>query len=115
MSFPTNFTSSLEKFLENLLKNFLDETYKNITQKEGKTERSLENKDLDGAVAFIMILLGIFAFFIISVLVIAVKSRSYEQPEDLPSDYNASDSDVKSALHIQEGIKCLIHKNKAAT
>lgn len=88
------------------------DAFKNTTQTEEKTQQTINHDDLVGAVTFIMVFIGIFSFFIVAVLVIAIRSRSYDQ---LGEQYLNNCNMVESNLTIEyfQEAKNLCHEIKA--
>uniref|UniRef100_A0A6I8RPB6 Uncharacterized protein n=1 Tax=Xenopus tropicalis TaxID=8364 RepID=A0A6I8RPB6_XENTR len=82
MAGTANASSSLEHFFETSLKKLFLELHHNMSAVGGSPERRLAERDSVGPVVYIMVFIAILSFFIISLLVIAVKSRSYEQQPD---------------------------------
>ncbi|XP_073525429.1 potassium voltage-gated channel subfamily E member 2-like [Phyllobates terribilis] len=105
-------TSSLENFVKSWLLTAIQELRQNLTHREEITHNNQE--DTVGAVTFVMVLIAIFSFFIVSVLVIAIRSRSYDQlDEPYVNNCNMVESGVTRPVFFQ-GAKCLIHENKTA-
>ncbi|KAM4044408.1 potassium voltage-gated channel subfamily E member 2-like [Anomaloglossus baeobatrachus] len=112
MSESGNMTSSLENFVKSLLFASIQELRQNLTHKEEIARNNQE--DTVGAVTFVMVFIAIFSFFIVSILVIAIRSRSYDQlDEQFANNFNMVDSGVGRPLFFQ-GAKCVIHENKTA-
>ncbi|KAG8450219.1 hypothetical protein GDO86_002747 [Hymenochirus boettgeri] len=97
-----NLTSSLET----ILKKLVVELYQNMSRKEA-SQKGHSQADSIGSTAYILVLIAVFSFFIISLLVIALKSRSYDQ---LPDQSGNANAEVKNSLGIKEKVTCLIHK-----
>ncbi|XP_069801977.1 potassium voltage-gated channel subfamily E member 2-like isoform X1 [Dendropsophus ebraccatus] len=111
MSESSNLTSSLETFVKSLLLTAIQEVKHNLTKKH---EGTSSQDDTAGAVTFIMVFIAIFSFFIVSVLVIAIRSHSYDQLEDqYVNNCNMPESRLSSPVYLQ-GAKCTIHENKTA-
>ncbi|KAM3934664.1 uncharacterized protein RB166_002083 [Leptodactylus fuscus] len=108
----SNLTSSLETFLKSLLLTAFQEVHHNLTkEEEGKPNN---HNDTVGAITFIMVFIAIFSFFIVSVLVIAIRSRSYDQLEEqYVKNCNMVESGGTTPVYFP-GAKCLIHENKIA-
>ncbi|XP_040195402.1 potassium voltage-gated channel subfamily E member 2-like [Rana temporaria] len=110
MSELGNLTLSMGTFVKFLLITAFDAS-KNTTQPEEKTQQTINHDDLVGAVTFIMVFIGIFSFFIVAVLVIAIRSRSYDQlGEQYLNNCNLVESD--STIEYFQGAKNLCHENK---
>lgn len=97
--------------MKSLLLKAFQEVHQNVTKKEESIHNQEDNA---GAVTFIMVFIAIFSFFIVSVLVIAIRSRSYDQLEEqYVNNCNMVESGGTSPVYFQ-GAKCLIHENKTA-
>ncbi|KAE8621555.1 hypothetical protein XENTR_v10004876 [Xenopus tropicalis] len=114
MAGTANASSSLEHFFETSLKKLFLELHHNMSAVGGSPERRLAERDSVGPVVYIMVFIAILSFFIISLLVIAVKSRSYEQQPDHQRNPAPSYCDVSYSMSVREPMKSFIHKNTGA-
>uniref|UniRef100_A0A8C5MEK6 Uncharacterized protein n=1 Tax=Leptobrachium leishanense TaxID=445787 RepID=A0A8C5MEK6_9ANUR len=99
-----NQTLSLQNILKEFLERIFQEVQKNTTIQETVSQETLNKDDMVGAVLFIMIIIAIFSFFTVSILVIAVKSRSFEQLED-PYNNCFSEANMTSLTVLEDGIR----------
>ncbi|XP_048350031.1 potassium voltage-gated channel subfamily E member 2 [Sphaerodactylus townsendi] len=111
-----NFTQSLEKTFKDIFVNYMNNWRQNTTNEEKGLQSRLEAENLDYVILYLMVMIGIFSFIVVSILVSTVKSKRREHSNDPYHQYIVDDWEEKCKIQtqLQNFLKCTVHANVGA-
>ncbi|XP_062389478.1 potassium voltage-gated channel subfamily E member 2-like [Sardina pilchardus] len=96
----SNLTLHLENSLTRTLTDYLNSWTWNATEADRKLDARLTEENFRNVIWYLMVMIGMFAFIVVSVLVSTVKSKRREHSDDPYHKYIEGDWNADPALVI---------------
>lgn len=97
----SNLTVHLQESLTNALSNFLEGWKLNVTQSQQNLSQRVAEENVRNVIWYLVVMIGIFSFIVVSVLVSTVKSRRKEHDNDPYHKYIEGDWSSKTNAYFQ--------------
>ncbi|KAI7808379.1 putative potassium voltage-gated channel subfamily E member 2 [Triplophysa rosa] len=101
MTMDTNLTLHLQESLTNALSNFLESWRLNVTQSQQDLHQRVAEENVRNVIWYLVVMIGIFSFIVVSVLVSTVKSKRREHDNDPYHKYIEGDWSSQTNAHFQ--------------
>ncbi|KAM9319461.1 potassium voltage-gated channel subfamily E member 2 [Gastrophryne carolinensis] len=87
MYVPANFTQTLENGFKKIFEDYMNSWRYNTTQGNKKLQNTLNEENFNYVILYLMVMIGIFSFIVVSVLVSTTRSKR-QMHTDEPDPYN---------------------------
>nr|XP_034971631.1 potassium voltage-gated channel subfamily E member 2 [Zootoca vivipara] len=111
-----NFTKALEDTFRKTFVDYMNNWRRNTTVEENALQAKLDDENLNYVIMYLMVMIGIFSFIVVTILVSTVKSKRREHSDDPYHQYIVDDwgNKFKNQTLLHHDLKCTIHENTGA-
>ncbi|XP_034971631.2 potassium voltage-gated channel subfamily E member 2 [Zootoca vivipara] len=111
-----NFTKALEDTFRKTFLDYMNNWRRNTTVEENALQAKLDDENLNYVIMYLMVMIGIFSFIVVTILVSTVKSKRREHSDDPYHQYIVDDwgNKFKNQTLLHHDLKCTIHENPGA-
>nr|DBA34498.1 TPA: hypothetical protein GDO54_002049 [Pyxicephalus adspersus] len=87
MYVSANFTETIENSFKKIFENYMNNWRKNNTIQNSELQNTLEEENFNYVILYLMVMIGIFSFIVVSILVSTTRSKRHKQIDE-PDPYN---------------------------
>ncbi|XP_068122168.1 potassium voltage-gated channel subfamily E member 2 [Hyperolius riggenbachi] len=86
MYIPTNFTQSVENAFKKIFEDYMNNWRNNDTISANQLQNTLNEENFNYVILYLMVMIGIFSFIVVSILVSTTRSKRHQQMDE-PDPY----------------------------
>ncbi|XP_071989331.1 potassium voltage-gated channel subfamily E member 2 isoform X2 [Engystomops pustulosus] len=103
MYVPANFTQSLENGIKKIFEDYMNSWRKNDTIKANQLQDTLNAENFNYVILYLMVMIGMFSFIVVSVLVSTTRSKRHKPLDDQDpySRYIANDFSESKGMVLE--------------
>ncbi|EHA98081.1 Potassium voltage-gated channel subfamily E member 2 [Heterocephalus glaber] len=112
----SNLTQTLEDVFQRIFVTYMDNWHRNKTIEQEALQAKVDAENFYYVILYLMVMIGMFSFIVVTILVSTVKSKRQEHSHDPYHQYIVEDWQEKyksQVVHLEES-KATIHENPGA-